>query len=251
MMHDEADREQSVWVRTAHVSRIHTIVWGVGCAVLSVVLLATTYPLLAQEDSDASATTDIRATTSVERNDVPQSVTSTEMVASDPSTSWDPVLVSPKPNVQNGTAKVVPKNITRGANLLENILSRLTEATSRLSSITDRIERRIEKLGREGVDVTSARETLSSVRSILRETEGILGTLIPVESSVVRVLTAENPAQAFQTLASDIARIQENLVSVKKSLGILLTQLETQSSEEVVPPVISDTQGASSTSILE
>jgi hypothetical protein len=91
----------------------------------------------------------------------------------------------------------LPKSVQdRVVNLASNVNARLAKADERMSNIIGRLESRIAKLEAQGIDVSTAKETLSQAKNTQEAAQATLRDL----ASVQRAVSGEAPRETFNQI---------------------------------------------------
>lgn len=124
------------------------------------------------------------------------------------------------PNLRSGLSEQKQQRIR---NLATNIANRVDAATSRLSQIADRLERRIDKSAAEGVDTTTATQALTNARALLTSSTQTAASL---DQRIFATVTSENPRQDWQTLRQTISTLKADLLAARDELIISTRSLQ-------------------------
>ncbi len=100
-------------------------------------------------------------------------------------------------------------------NLSQNVITRLTSATERMSSIIGRLETRIEKLKALGVDTAPAEAKLTEAKNALLAVEDVLEELGSVET----VVRGDTPRDSFAMVRTQFLGARD-LIKQTRSLLI-------------------------------
>ena len=108
-------------------------------------------------------------------------------------------------------------------NLAANMSNRMEAAIGRLENIADRIDRRIDKIEDQGVDVSGAQEKLAQARSSLSDAETLL---LDIDALVHAAASAETPRETWAGVRQVYLDTKTAILSAHQSLRATLEELK-------------------------
>lgn len=133
---------------------------------------------------------------------------------------------------QKSRAVLTARQQERFTNLASNVANRIDATIARLTTISNRLESRIDIVASDGTSVAEAEQYLTTAMAHLEAAEQSIAT---IDTDISTFVTANNPHEAWTTLRSNVATAKTNLVNARSLLLSSIQSLRT-------PPVEPETE---------